>query len=43
MSKIQINEKAPDFALEEFNGKTIQLADFYERKNVVLVFNRGFF
>jgi len=43
MSKIQITQKAPDFVLEDFSGKTVELANFHGRKNVVLVFNRGFF
>ncbi len=43
MSTIQLNTEAPDFELEDFNGKTVRLTDFYEKKHVVLVFNRGFF
>ena len=42
MSKITINAIAPDFALSDFNGKTVRLSDFYRKKNVILVFNRGF-
>lgn len=33
---------APDFTLNDFQGKPVSLADFRNRKNVVLVFNRGF-
>jgi peroxiredoxin len=33
---------APDFTLDDFQGKPVSLADFRDRKNVVLVFNRGF-
>lgn len=33
---------APDFTLDDFQGKPVSLSDFYGQKNVVLVFNRGF-
>ena len=33
---------APDFTVKDSEGRTISLADFKGRKNVVLVFNRGF-
>jgi peroxiredoxin len=33
---------APDFSVEDSDGRTIRLADFKGKKNVVLVFNRGF-
>jgi peroxiredoxin len=32
-----------DFTATDSEGKTIHLADFKGKKNVVLVFNRGFF
>ena len=34
---------APDFTATDSEGKTIHLADYKGKKNVVLVFNRGFF
>jgi peroxiredoxin len=34
---------APDFTAADTEGKTVQLAAFKGQKNVVLVFNRGFF
>lgn len=40
--KVKLNKPAPDFTLPDFNGNTITLSDFYGKKNVVLVFNRGF-
>jgi len=42
MSKIALNTPAPDFALSDFQGRLVRLADFRGKKNVVLVFNRGF-
>ena len=42
MSKISLNTSAPDFALDDFKGRMVRLADFRGKKNVVLVFNRGF-
>lgn len=42
MPKLQVSEKAPDFVLKDFNGKEISLASYRNRKNVLLVFNRGF-
>lgn len=35
-------EYAPDFELTDTTGQTVRLSDFRGRKNVVLVFNRGF-
>jgi peroxiredoxin len=42
MPKINIDNQAPDFALKDFNGNLVRLSDYKKRKNVVLVFNRGF-
>jgi peroxiredoxin len=33
---------APDFTAKDSEGRTIQLADYKGKKNVFLVFNRGF-
>jgi len=35
-------EQAPDFTLADTGGKSVTLSDFKGKKNVVLVFNRGF-
>ena len=43
MSRAELNKPAPDFTLTDFNGKEISLTDFQTKKNVLLVFNRGFF
>jgi hypothetical protein len=33
---------APDLSVKDSEGRTIRLDDFKGKKNVVLVFNRGF-
>ena len=43
MSKVRVNMKAPDFTLHDVHDTPLTLSDFQGRKNVVLVFNRGFF
>ncbi len=43
MSKVELNTPAPDFTLTDFNGNEVSLSDFRGHKNVLLVFNRGFF
>jgi len=35
--------EAPPFSLVSADGTTVSLEDFRGKKNVVLVFNRGFF
>lgn len=42
MPKIQLNAKAPDFSLPDFNGQTVSLSAFRGNKHVVIIFNRGF-
>ena len=41
--KIKAWAQAPDFELIDTTGKSVRLSDFFGKKNVVLVFNRGFF
>ncbi len=43
MSRAELNKPAPNFTLTDFNGNEVSLADFQSKKNVLLVFNRGFF
>ncbi len=43
MARVELNTPAPNFSLTDFNGQTIRLSDFENKKNVLLVFNRGFF
>ena len=42
MPRISLNETAPAFALPDYTGKPVSLADFKGRKNVLVVFNRTF-
>ena len=42
MAKVAPMEQAPDFELENFRGVPVRLSSYSGRKNVVLVFNRGF-
>jgi len=37
------NPVAPDFTAIDNEGRTIKLSDYKGKKNVALVFNRGFF
>jgi peroxiredoxin len=40
---IQLNTPAPDFTLNDYAGDPVRLSSFEKKKNVILVFNRGFF
>jgi peroxiredoxin len=42
MPKVALNRPAPDFQLNDFNGKPVRLAEFHGQKHVILVLNRGF-
>ena len=41
LKRVKVGESAPDFTLEDADGKKISLSDFRAKKNVVLVFYRG--
>jgi peroxiredoxin len=43
MARVELNTQAPAFTLLDFNGDSISLSDFTDQKNVLVVFNRGFF
>lgn len=43
MPRVELNANAPQFSLPDFNGNSVSLADFKNQKNVLVVFNRGFF
>ena len=40
--RVQLNQPAPDFSLTDANGQQVSLSDFKNKRNVLLVFNRGF-
>jgi len=42
VSRVALNQPAPDFGLPDFTARAVNLSDFRGRKNVLLVFNRGF-
>jgi len=41
LKRINIGDEAPDFTLENIDGRAISLSDFRAKKNVILVFYRG--
>jgi peroxiredoxin len=41
-NKAKLDKPAPGFALSDLEGNTVRLSDFYQKKHVLLVFNRGF-
>jgi peroxiredoxin len=43
MSRAELNKPAPNFTLTDYKGNEVNLASFQGNKNVLLVFNRGFF
>ena len=42
IDRIKVGQAAPDFTLEDSDGKAISLSDFLGKKSVVLVFYRGY-
>jgi len=42
LNRIKIGQAAPDFTLQDTDGKPITLSDFRDKKSVVLVFYRGY-
>jgi peroxiredoxin len=42
MPRVSLNQIAPDFQLNDFNGKMVRLSAFCGQKHVILIFNRGF-
>lgn len=44
MSKVVLNNPAPDFTLNDLHGNPVRLSEFLTAdKKVVLILNRGFF
>jgi peroxiredoxin len=42
MSKVTINQPAPEFTLQDYRGNAVSLSHYRGRGPVLLVFNRGF-
>jgi cytochrome oxidase Cu insertion factor (SCO1/SenC/PrrC family) len=42
LNRIKVGQPAPDFSLEDVNGKTITLSELRNKKTVILVFYRGY-
>jgi len=40
--RITPGSPAPDFSAEDLHGRPVRLADYFGKKFVLLVFNRGF-
>jgi cytochrome oxidase Cu insertion factor (SCO1/SenC/PrrC family) len=40
--RVKVGQAAPDFSLEDVNGKVITLSDFRDKKSVILIFYRGY-
>ena len=41
LERIKVGQPAPDFTLENMDGKEVSLTEFRGKKSVVLVFYRG--
>ena len=41
LDRIKVGQPAPDFTLENIDGKLVSLSEFLGKKSVVLVFYRG--
>ncbi len=42
LQRVKAGERAPDFSLEDHDGKVVTLSDYRDRRAVVLVFYRGY-
>ena len=42
MSEIALGNPAPEFVLNDFNGRIYRLSDYKGKKHVILAFLRGF-
>lgn len=42
LNRVKAGDKAPDFTLEDQDGKPVTLSDYRGKKAVVLVFYRGY-
>lgn len=42
LQRVKVGQPAPDFTLQDVDGKNMSLSDFRGKKSVVLVFYRGY-
>ena len=42
IERVKVGQAAPDFTLEDVDGKAISLSEFRGKKSLVLVFYRGY-
>lgn len=42
LNRVKVGDEAPDFTLENQDGKPVTLSDYRNKKTVVLVFYRGY-
>ncbi len=42
MGNVALNQTAPDFEMEDFNGREVTFSDFRGESNILIVLNRGF-
>jgi cytochrome oxidase Cu insertion factor (SCO1/SenC/PrrC family) len=42
LNRVRVGQPAPDFTLEDVEGKAVTLSSFQSKKSVVLVFYRGY-
>jgi cytochrome oxidase Cu insertion factor (SCO1/SenC/PrrC family) len=42
LERVKVGQAAPDFTLEDVDGKSVTLSDFRGKKTVALVFYRGY-
>jgi cytochrome oxidase Cu insertion factor (SCO1/SenC/PrrC family) len=42
LDRVKVGQPAPDFTLEDMDGKNVTLSDLRGKKTVVLVFYRGY-
>jgi cytochrome oxidase Cu insertion factor (SCO1/SenC/PrrC family) len=42
LDRVKVGQPAPDFTLEDADGRPVTLSDFRGKKSVVLVFYRGY-
>ena len=41
LERVKVGDQAPDFTLEDENGKSVTLSQFRGKRDVILVFYRG--